>query len=116
MPTPHKEFIAEPITPAEGSFTAAAMAAGEPGCPHRFRWRDDDYEVAQVLETWKTTGPCRHGSGERYVRKHWFRVLTTDGTEMEIYFDRQARSSKKSRRWWLATVVVGRGRHEGLPM
>lgn len=104
-PEAHKEFIGEIITPMEGSFFAAAMAAGEPGLPRRFRWRGADYQVARVLETWKTTGPCRHGSGERYVRKHWFRIVTSEGAEIEIYFDRQARSPQKSHRWWLATIV-----------
>ena len=27
-----------------------------------------------MVDKWKTTGSCRHGSGEQYVRKHWFRV------------------------------------------
>jgi len=105
VPESRKEFIGEVISPVEGSFATAAMAAGEPGLPRKFRWRSTEYEVARVLETWKTTGPCRHGSGEQYVRKHWFRLETTGGEEMEIYFDRQARSSQKSHRWWLAAIV-----------
>lgn len=81
------------------------MSVGEPGLPARFVWRGTEYGVAQVLEKWKATGPCRHGSGEQYVRRHWFRVETTDGTQMEIYFDRQPRSRQKKQRWWLATIV-----------
>jgi hypothetical protein len=105
-PSPlHKEFISEPITPVAGSFDAASMATGEPGLPARFVWRHTEYEVGEVLDVWKTTGPCRHGSGEQYVRRHWFRVVTTDGAEMELYFDRQPRARQKSHRWWLATVV-----------
>ena len=101
----HKEFVSEPITPAGGSFDTAAMAAGEPGLPARFRWRETEYEVARVLDTWKTTGDCHHGSGEQYVRRHWYRVEATDGTLMEIYFDRQPRSGRSKARWWLATIV-----------
>jgi len=104
-PLRHKEFVAEIITPVEGSFATSAMAAGEPGLPRRFRWRGAEYEVARVLDTAKTTGPCWSGSGEKYVRKHWFRIETTDGTEMEIYFDRQARTRQKKQRWWLASIV-----------
>jgi hypothetical protein len=103
--TPHKEFVSEPITPVAGSFDTASMAAGEPGMPGRFVWRDTEYEVDRVLEAWKTTGPCTHGSREQYVRRHWFRIVTTSGAEMEIYFDRQARVRQKSLRWWLATVI-----------
>jgi phosphoribosylglycinamide formyltransferase-1 len=106
MPSPpHKEFVSEPITPVAGSFDTASMAGGEPGLPSRFVWRGAEYGVVQVLDTWKTAGPCKHGSGEQYVRRHWFRVVTADGAEMEIYFDRQPRVRQKSQRWWLATIV-----------
>lgn len=101
----HKEFISEPIFPVAGSFDVSAMTAGEPGLPARFTWRGAEHEVARVLESWKTVGPCRHGSGEKYVRRHWFRVVTTDGSEMELYFDRQPRVRQKTQRWWLATIV-----------
>lgn len=101
----HKEFVSEPITPASASFDTSSMAAGEPGLPARFTWRDTQYEVARVLGKWKTTGPCKHASGEQYVRRHWFRVETTDGTQMELYFDRQPRSRHRLQRWWLATIV-----------
>jgi len=101
----HKEFVSEPIIPVGGSFDTAAMATGEPGLPARFRWRETDYEVARVLDRWKTTGACRHGSGEQYVRRHWYRVEATDGTLMEIYFDRQPRTGRSKQRWWLAAIV-----------
>ena len=101
----HKEFVSEPVVPARGSFDTPSMVAGEPGLPMRFAWRGTEYEIARVLEKWKTTGPCRHGSSEQYVRRHWFRVETTDGTVMELYFDRQPRARQEMQRWWLATVV-----------
>jgi hypothetical protein len=81
------------------------MCAGEPGLPGRFVWRGTNYEVARVLEKWKTTGACHHGSTEQYVRRHWFKVEITDGTHMEIYFERQPRSKPKKQRWWLAAIV-----------
>ena len=102
---PHKEFVSEPITPAQGTFDTSAMAAGEPGLPAHFTWRGTEFEVERVLEKWKTVGPCRHGSGEQYVRRHWFRVETTDRTQMELYFDRQQRTRHRSQRWWLATIL-----------
>jgi len=100
-----RRFISEPITPVPGTFDTAAMARGEPGLPSRFRWRGREYEVAQVLHTSKTTSPCTHGSPEKYVRKHVYRVRTTDGTEMEIYFDRHPRvKADRKRRWWILTA------------
>ncbi|UCE49889.1 MAG: hypothetical protein JSW47_06990, partial [Phycisphaerales bacterium] len=71
-----EEFVSEPITPVTGTFDAAPMTRGEPGLPSRFVWREQEYAVADVLEAWKETGPCKSGSPEQYLRKHWFKVRT----------------------------------------
>jgi hypothetical protein len=102
----HKQFVSEPITPVAAAFDAARMSQGEPGVPDRFIWRGEEYQVARVVESWKTTGPCRHGSREQYVRRHWFTVDTTDGHRMDIYFDRQPRTGHKKQRWWLASIAT----------
>jgi len=52
----HKRFISEAITPVDAPFVTLSMCTGEPGLPLRFRWRDTLYEVARVLEKWKSTG------------------------------------------------------------
>ena len=96
-----EEFISEAIQPVVETIDAGRMAAGEPGLPRQFRWRSETISIARVLKTWRETGPCRHGSGEQYVRKHWFEVLTDSGLTMKIYFERQPRSANKKRRWWL---------------
>jgi len=99
-----RQFVSEQITPIEGSMDTRRMARGEPGLPARFRWRDEEFEVAAVLDTWKETSDCHHGSAEQYVRKHWYRVRTGSGDEMRLYFERQARSARQRRaRWWLYT-------------
>ena len=101
---PQKEtFIGEPLTPEDVSFSVSPMAMGKPGLPRRFSWKGGSFSVLEVLEEWKECGNCRHGSGERYVRKHWFRLRTTENLEMTIYFERQGRSSGGSR-WRLYTV------------
>lgn len=81
-------FISEPITPIDGSFDTMAMARGEPGLPHRFRWRKEEFLIIEVLEQWKDHGDCAHGSGERYVRKHGYRVRVADGTIFRLHFQR----------------------------
>jgi len=102
MPT---QFISEPIKPAVGTMDMQGMARGEPGLPAKFIWRDEEYTVAEVLEKWKETGKCKSGSDEQYVRKHWFRIRTTDGQEMKIYFERQPRSKGQQKlRWRLYTL------------
>ena len=100
-----EEFVSEPIKPVPGTFDTTGMTRGEPGLPQRFVWRDQEYTVAAVLAVWKEDGPCRHGSGERYLRKHWFKITTGQGPHMTLYFERQARSKEQSHmRWWLYTI------------
>jgi hypothetical protein len=96
-------FIGEGITPEDMSFSVSPMATGKPGLPRTFSWKGKRFSVLEVLEEWKECGNCRHGSGERYVRKHWFRVRTTEDLEMRIYFERQGRSSGGSR-WRLYSI------------
>ena len=99
-----ERFISERIEPDQDSIDTSGMTRGEPGLPQRFRWRDTDYSVAEVLETWKERG-AKHGEGEKYTRKHWYRLRTSDDTIMTIYFERQARSKGGIRtRWWVYTV------------
>ena len=101
-----EEFIGEAIQPVAETIDASRMAAGGPGLPRQFRWRSEIMCITRVLNTWRETGPCRHGSGEQYVRKHWFEVETESGATMKIYFERQARSAKKRKeRWWLFSVT-----------
>lgn len=100
-----EEFVSEPIEPVAGTFDSAGMARGEPGLPERFVWRGTEYEVADILEVWKESGPCKTGSPERYLRKHWYKIRTRDGLEMTLYFERQARSKmQRKTRWWLYTI------------
>lgn len=101
-----EDFVSEAIEPVAGSFDTAGMSRAEPGLPSRFVWRGRAYEVADVLEVWKESGPERGGGPERYLRKHWWKIRTTDGLEMTIYFERQARSKQQNKtRWWLFTIA-----------
>ena len=97
-------FISEALTPVATTCDTSRMAAGEPGLPEQFRWRGGTIDVAAVLGAWRETGPCRHGSGERYARKHWYEIQTPGKATMKIYFERQARGSRKAPRWWLFSI------------
>ena len=98
-------FVSESIAPVFDQGTGTSIGVGAPVIPSGFIWREKEYRIQSVLETWKESGACKSGSSERYLRKHWYRIRTTDGKEMEIYFERQARSSKqRNKRWWLFTV------------
>jgi len=86
------------------NFDSESMAAGGPGLPPAFAWRGQTLAIALVRRVWRDTGFCRHGSKERYVRKHWFEVETTDKRTARIYFERQARDAKLASRWWLFSI------------
>ena len=102
-------FVSEPITPVEASFDTAGMARGEPGLPWKFHWRKKEFKVAEVLDHWKEYGDCKHGSGERYLRKHGYRVRTTDGMVLRLYFQRSfgRAASRTTSRWWIQSIEQG---------
>jgi phosphoribosylglycinamide formyltransferase-1 len=98
-------FVSEVVTPLEASFDTAGMATGAPGLPRRFRWRKEVLEVVEVLGSWKECGDCTHGSGERYVRRHGYRVRVMDGRVLRMVFQRHFGRSRASRaRWWIQSV------------
>jgi hypothetical protein len=102
------QFISEPIQPDRGSFDAAAMARGEPGLPRRFRWRGRDHDITETIEQW-ISSEAEGGSGELYLRRHWFKVRTTGGDIMTIYCERQPKPGRSARsRWWLYTIRSGK--------
>ena len=97
------QFICDPLTPVGGAVDAARMAMGEPGLPGQFEWRGEMVDVVSVVRSWRETGPCTHGSDERYVKKHWYEIETPLG-RMTIYFERQSRGGSKRVRWWLYSL------------
>ncbi|MFO7494677.1 MAG: DUF6504 family protein [Desulfobacterales bacterium] len=99
-----QRLISEAIKPLTGTADTRRMAVGGPGLPQQFVWRKQTVTVAAVLRTWRETGKCRHGSPEKYVRKHWYEVATASGATMTLYFARQPRGGRKGARWWLFSV------------
>ena len=104
MSQPADGFVSEPIQPVVGTIDAAALATGGPGLPSEFVWRGKPLAIVAVRRSWRETGPCRNGSGEAYVRKHWFEVETAEGDRATLYFERQGRSPGTKKRWWLYTI------------
>jgi len=99
------EFISEAIKPVTATFDTSRMKAGEPGLPREFVWRGQKYIVKDVVRSWRKTGPCSHGSGEMYVRRHFYEVVTDSGEKMTIYFDHNPLKGKpKAARWWLLSI------------
>lgn len=96
-----ERLISEPVSPSPGSFNAASMAAGEPGVPMSFTWRGSAYRVTRILGSRKNLRPCRNGSGEQYINKHFVTVETDSGDTMTLY---RTRSGSKNDSWILYTI------------
>jgi hypothetical protein len=100
-----RRFVSEAIQPVVATSDTTRMALGEPGLPEEFVWRGETVRIAALLRAWRETGPCDRGSGEAYVRKHWFEIETQAGQRMRLYFERQARGrGQATARWWLYTI------------
>jgi len=99
-----EDFVSEQIIPS-GEFDPDTAIAGAPLLPHCFTWRNSEYIIDAILDTWKESGPCSSGGGEMYLRKHWYKIRTSTGLVMKLYFERQPRSKRqRTARWWLYTV------------
>jgi hypothetical protein len=101
-----EHYIGEEIHPVKEEFDYSASAPGEPALPRQFIWRHQTIEIRYILRRWKTASGCRHGSADRYVRKHWYEIRTMDNRVMTIYFDRQFKDPRgQKRRWWLFSMT-----------
>jgi len=102
--TMSEKFISEALDPGAATFDTGRMAAGEPGLPHEFTWRGAVLRIVMIQRTWRETGPCRHGSGEQYVRKHWYQVEDDQGRILKIYFVRSTRGRSAKACWQLFSL------------
>ena len=100
------KFISEAIKPDPASFDTQYMSAGAPGLPREFLWGNEKVKVKNVLNVWRTTGPCHHGSKEQYVRRHWFEVATESHGTMKIYFDKGTNGKRREMGWFIYSVAV----------
>lgn len=102
-----ESLISEAIEPLMDETVDLPFQAGEPILPARFRWREREYRIETVVDSWKQYSPGTASMPDRYLRKHWFHVRTHDGAEMKLYFERKARSKGAERsRWWLYTLMT----------
>jgi len=97
-------FVSEAIEPVVGGgLDTAALSAGEPSLPGAFRWRGELRQVAEVLGAGKGYG-TEGFSGEKYLRRHEWRLQMDDGTVWQVYFVRGGKRGSKAARWFLKAV------------
>ena len=101
-----EEFVSEPITPQKGTFDAGAMAAGLPGLPRGFVWRGESCLIVAQLDAWKhSAAEGGRAGGERYLRRHYFRLRMTNESVWTVYFVRQPpRGGSSKIRWFLYSI------------
>lgn len=103
-----EEFISEPITPDYGTADVQAMARGLAGLPTGFRWRGRHYTIREVLKEWKRSEAEGHRpGGERYFRKHYYRVRVDSGETMTLYLVRHVKAGESPKRRWRLYSVAG---------
>ncbi len=99
------ELISESITPHVGNFDAASMGRGEPGLPRGFTWRGKSVDVLERISTWKQSSREGGSAGDLYLRRHYYKLRTSDGCIWTIYFVRQTpRTGDPKNRWFLYTI------------
>ncbi|MBU0640491.1 MAG: hypothetical protein KKB50_16635 [Planctomycetes bacterium] len=100
------DFISEPIVPQTHTGDTAAMGRGEPGLPRAFAWREAVSSVVETLQGWKQSQPegGRPG-GERYLRRHYYRLRMSDDSIWTVYFIRHTpKSGSPKQRWFLYSI------------
>lgn len=102
----NSEFVSEPVKPDAGTSDAAAMATGVPGLPTGFVWRDTHFQIRKLLSSWKHSEAFNHTPrGDRYYRKHYFKVLVDSGEVMTLYAVRHTKTGENpKKRWWLQSI------------
>ncbi len=106
--TENTDFISEQIELDAGTFDTSAMAAGRPGLPSGFTWRERHYAIVEILSEWKSSEAEYHRRGERYYRKHYWRVRVDNGEIMTLYAARHVKPGENPKsRWWLYTMESG---------
>jgi hypothetical protein len=107
-----KRFIGEPIQP---EFGEPPPLLKKPGAPVRFRWRGEDFAVAEVLAEWHEYS--RHGRaalnltpahaqaalerGSRGAGRDYFTLRSKDGRVFTLYYDRAPKSVSDSLGEWI---------------
>ena len=114
-------FIGEEI---EVSFDRPPMLEKKPGCPDRFSWGDETFEIVDMLTEWhdyrrrgrmaSNMQPAHAAVAEQRgswgVGRDYFQVRTAGGRIFELYYDRAPKNADRRKgAWFLFRELPGRG-------
>jgi hypothetical protein len=104
-------FIGEPI---QVQFDRPPLLEKKPGCPDRFTWQGETYQIVEKLSEWHDYG--RRGRMARNMRpehastaarrgswgvgREYYRVRTHDGRVFDLYYDRAPKSVEDRKGSW----------------
>ena len=104
-------FICEPI---KAQFDKPPTLTKKPGCPDRFVWHGDTYQITEVLSEWHDYS--RRGQRQHNMRPHrlvaaarrgswgvgrdYYRIRTNTGRIFDIYYDRAPKSAADRKGAW----------------
>ena len=111
-------FIGEAI---EVAFDEPPLLAKKPGCPDRFTWRGDSYEIVEKLAEWhdyrRRGRMARNMRPERLQRarrlgswgvgRDYYRVRTDSGRFFELYYDRAPEDADRRAGGWVLYRELG---------
>jgi hypothetical protein len=104
-------FIEEPV---EVHFDKPPLLEKKPGCPDRFIWRSERFQVAELLSEWhdyRRRGRMARNMRPEHaeiasVRGSWgvglfyFRVRTVEGRIFDLYYDRAPQDADRRKGNW----------------
>lgn len=105
-------FLSEPIVVV---FDEAPLLEKRPGCPDRFVWGEETFEIVEVLAEWhdyrrrgrmaQNMRPERLARAQRLgswgVGRDFYRVRTRGGRIFEIYYDRAPKDVDRRKGFWV---------------
>jgi hypothetical protein len=107
-----KRFLGESI---QAEFDQPPQLSKKAGCPARFRWRDEEFSVTEMLAEWHSYGRRGRAAlnmtpahaqaalerGSRGVGRDYFTVRTGTGRVFTLYYDRAPKSVSDSLGEWI---------------
>ena len=111
-------FIQESL---EVDYDKTPVLEKKPGCPNRFTWREDQFEIVEMLAEWhdyrrrgrmeRNMSPDHAATAKRRgswgVGKDYYRVRTAVGRIFDIYYDRAPLDAgRRKGAWFLDRELV----------
>lgn len=105
-------FLSEPI---DVGFDDEPLLEKKPGCPDRFTWEGETFEIVEMLAEWhdyrrrgrmaRNMRPGHLSRAERTgswgVGRDFYRVRTAQERVFEIYYDRAPKDSDRRKGSWV---------------